>query len=311
MKKNLTELVFILDRSGSMAGLEKDTIGGFNAMIEKQKAEEGEAYISTVLFDNYSEVIHDRVALNAVPKLTEKEYYVRGCTALLDAVGGAIHHIGNVHKYAREEDRPEKTLFVITTDGMENASRHYTYDRLKAMIQRQKEKYGWEFIFLGANIDALQEAARFGISADRAANYNCDGQVVISGSVNAVNAACVRCKEAGARRALPLPVGGAFHSPLMEPAAAELAEGIENTLFKVPVCPVYQNVTAKATSDAEEIKANLLAQLTSPVRWTQSIRSMIQDGGDHFIELGPGKVLQGLIAKIAETDVTIEGYQEL
>ena len=176
MKKNLTELVFILDRSGSMAGLEKDTIGGFNAMIEKQKAEEGEAYISTVLFDNYSEVIHDRVALNDVPKLTEKEYYVRGCTALLDAVGGAIHHIGNVHKYAREEDRPEKTLFVITTDGMENASRRYSYEKVKEMTQRQKEKYGWEFLFLGANIDAAKEAARFGIDEDRAANYHADRQ---------------------------------------------------------------------------------------------------------------------------------------
>ena len=176
MKKNLTELVFILDRSGSMAGLEKDTIGGFNAMIEKQKAEAGEAYISTVLFDNYSEVIHDRVALNAVPKLTEKEYYVRGCTALLDAVGGAIHHIGNVHKYAREEDRPEKTLFVITTDGMENASRRYSYEKVREMTQRQKEKYGWEFLFLGANIDAAKEAARFGIDADRAADYHADTQ---------------------------------------------------------------------------------------------------------------------------------------
>ena len=144
-----------------------------------------------------------------------------------------------------------------------------------------------------------------------AANYNCDGQVVISGEREAVEAACVKMKEAGAKRALPLPVGGAFHSPLMESARAELAEGIEKAVFKTPVCPVYQNVTAKATSDPEEIKANLLAQLTSPVRWTQSIRSMIQDGGDHFIELGPGKVLQGLIAKIAETDVTIEGYQEL
>ena len=174
MKKNLTELVFILDRSGSMAGLEKDTVGGFNAMIEKQKAEDGEAYISTVLFDNYSEVIHDRVALTAVPKLTEKEYYVRGCTALLDAVGGAIHHIGNVHKYAREEDRPEKTLFVITTDGMENASHRYSYDKVKAMITRQKEKYGWEFLFLGANIDAAKEAARFGIDADYAADYHAD-----------------------------------------------------------------------------------------------------------------------------------------
>ena len=174
MKKNLTELVFILDRSGSMAGLEKDTIGGFNAMIEKQKAEAGEAYISTVLFDNYSEVIHDRLTLDVIPKLTEKEYYVRGCTALLDAVGGAIHHIGNVHKYAREEDRPQKTLFVITTDGMENASRRYSYEKVKDMIQRQKEKYGWEFLFLGANIDAAREAARFGIDEDHAADYHAD-----------------------------------------------------------------------------------------------------------------------------------------
>lgn len=174
MKKNLTEIVFILDRSGSMAGLEKDTIGGFNAMIEKQRKEAGEAVISTVLFDNYSEVIHDRLTLDQIPQLTEKEYFVRGCTALLDAVGGAIHHIGNVHKYAREEDRPEKTIFVITTDGMENASRNYNYDRVKAMIERQKGKYGWEFLFLGANIDAAREAARFGIGADRAANYHAD-----------------------------------------------------------------------------------------------------------------------------------------
>ena len=174
MKKNLTEIVFILDCSGSMAGLEGDTIGGFNAMIDKQRREDGEAYISTILFDNLSEVIHDRVSLRNIPKLTEKEYYVRGCTALLDAVGGAIHHIGNVHKYAREEDRPEKTLFVITTDGMENASRRYNYDQVKAMIQRQKEKFGWEFLFLGANIDAAREAARFGITADFAADYHAD-----------------------------------------------------------------------------------------------------------------------------------------
>ena len=187
MKKNLTELVFILDRSGSMAGLEDDTIGGFNSMLEKQKAEPGEAYVSTVLFDNRSEVIHDRLPLERVPALTRKEYFVRGCTALLDAVGGAIHHIGNIHKYAREEDRPERTLFIITTDGMENASRRYDYRRVKEMIERQKEKYGWEFLFLGANIDAAKEAARFGISAERAANYHADhkGTGLVYEAVNA------------------------------------------------------------------------------------------------------------------------------
>ena len=176
MKKNLTEIVFILDRSGSMAGLEGDTIGGFNAMIRKQKEEQGEAYVSTVLFDNYTEVIHDRVDIQKIRPMTRKDYYVRGCTALLDAVGKAIHHIGNVHKYAREEDRPEKTIFVITTDGMENASKEYTYERLKAKIEHQKQKYGWEFIFLGANIDAAKEAARFGIHEDCAADYHADGQ---------------------------------------------------------------------------------------------------------------------------------------
>ena len=170
MKKNLTELVFILDRSGSMAGLEADTIGGFNAMLEKQKAEPGEAIVSTVLFDNRSEVLHDRLPLDRVPAMTREDYWVRGCTALLDAVGGAIRHIGNVHKYAREEDRPERTLFIITTDGMENASRRYDYREVKAMIEQMREKCGWEFLFLGANIDAAREAARFGIRADRAAN---------------------------------------------------------------------------------------------------------------------------------------------
>lgn len=174
MRKNLTEIVFILDRSGSMSGLEADTIGGFNSMIEKQKKEKGEALISTVLFDNVSEVIHDRLPVQKVEPMTDKDYSVRGCTALLDAIGGAIHHIGNVHKYARIEDVPEHTLFVITTDGMENASRRYDSEKVKKMIERQKEKYGWEFLFLGANIDAAKEAARFGIGADCAVNYKCD-----------------------------------------------------------------------------------------------------------------------------------------
>lgn len=170
----MTELVFILDRSGSMSGLEQDTIGGFNSLIDKQRKESGDALVSTILFDNDSEVIHDRLQLELVPRMTEKDYYVRGCTALLDAVGGAIHHIGNIHKYARREDIPEKTLFIITTDGMENASRCYDYDRVRAMIQRQKERYGWEFIFLGANIDAAAEAKRFGSAPERTANYHSD-----------------------------------------------------------------------------------------------------------------------------------------
>ena len=174
MRKGLTEIVFILDRSGSMSGLEKDTIGGYNSLIEKQKKEEGEAYISTVLFDDKCEVLHDRKSLNQIQPLTEDDYYVRGCTALLDAIGGAIHHIGNVHKYAREDDRPEKTLFIITTDGMENSSRHYNYEKVKHMVERQKEKFGWEFLFLGANIDAAAEAERFGIRRDRAVNYHAD-----------------------------------------------------------------------------------------------------------------------------------------
>ena len=176
MKKNLTEIVFILDRSGSMAGLEADTIGGFNSMIEKQKATPGEAYVSTVLFDNHSEVIHDRVDIQKIRPMTREDYWVRGCTALLDAVGKAIHHIGNVHKYAREEDRPEKTIFIITTDGMENASRTYSARKVKQMIQRQKEQYGWEFLFLGANIDAVGTAANLGISEDRAVTFRCDSE---------------------------------------------------------------------------------------------------------------------------------------
>ena len=174
MNGNFTELVFILDRSGSMSGLEADTIGGFNAMIERQKAESGHALVSTVLFDDRSEVIHDRIDIRRVPPMTEKDYYVRGCTALLDAIGGAIHHIGNVHKYAREIDRPARTLFVITTDGMENTSRLYGLDCVRKMIQRQKTRFGWEFLFLGANIDAVQTAGRFGIDASHAANFHSD-----------------------------------------------------------------------------------------------------------------------------------------
>ena len=197
MKKNLTELVFILDRSGSMAGLEEDTIGGFNGMIEKQKKEPGQALVSTVLFDNESVVIHDRVDIQRIEPMTRQQYYVRGCTALLDAVGGAIHHIGNVHKYAREEDRPEKTLFVITTDGMENASRQYSYDRLKEMIERQKDKYGWEFVFLGANIDAAKEAARFGIRPEFAVDYHADhkGTAVIYEAVNEAVCSVRACRS--------------------------------------------------------------------------------------------------------------------
>lgn len=173
---NKTELVFILDRSGSMAGLEADTIGGFNSMIEKQKKEDGECLVSTVIFDNVSEVLHDRINLQNVPKMTEKDYTVRGCTALIDAIGGAIRHIGNIHKYARAEDVPANTMFIITTDGMENASHRYTSDKVKKMIERQKEKYGWEFLFIGANIDAVETAARYGISSDRAVNYHADSE---------------------------------------------------------------------------------------------------------------------------------------
>lgn len=176
MRKGLTEVVFILDRSGSMSGLESDTIGGFNSMINKQKKEEGEAFISTILFDDTAEVLYDRVDVKRIEPMNDSQYYVRGCTALLDAVGGAIHHIGNVHKYAREEDRPEKTLFIITTDGMENASRRYNYDQVKKMVERQKDKYGWEFLFLGANIDAVAVAGRFGIGKERAINYECDSE---------------------------------------------------------------------------------------------------------------------------------------
>ena len=176
MKNNTTELVFILDRSGSMTGLEKDTIGGFNSMLKKQKKQDGKCYVSTVLFDHETEVLHDRQPLEKVGEMTEEEYYTRGSTALLDALGGAIHHIGKIHKYARKEDVPEHTLFIITTDGMENASHRYTAETVRAMIEKQKAKYGWEFLFIGANIDAVSTAARYGISGDRAVNYNADSE---------------------------------------------------------------------------------------------------------------------------------------
>ena len=175
MNKDLTEIVFILDRSGSMAGLEDDTIGGFNAMVEKQKKEPGRALLSAVLFSDNSRVLYDRADIQKVEPMTERQYQVGGCTALLDAIGGAVHHIANVHKYAREEDRPGKTVFVITTDGMENASRAYTYDEVQRMVKHEQEKYGWEFLFLGANMDAISAARSFGIRADRAARYACDG----------------------------------------------------------------------------------------------------------------------------------------
>ena len=174
MKKNLTEIVFILDRSGSMHGLERDTIGGYNSMLEKQRKIEGEAYVTTVLFDDKVKTICDRMPIKDVKEMTDREYFTRGCTALLDAVGGTIRHIGNIHKYARDEDVPEKTLFIITTDGMENASREYSYDKVKKMIEQQKEKYGWEFLFLGANIDAAEMGARIGIERDFAVNYKSD-----------------------------------------------------------------------------------------------------------------------------------------
>ena len=171
MKNNISELVFVLDRSGSMSGLESDTIGGFNSMIEKQKKIDGKCYVTTVLFDSFYETIHDRVELGEIRPMTDRDYSVRGCTALLDALGSTIHHIAQIHKYARAEDVPEHVTFVIMTDGMENASRRYTSDEVKKMIEHEKEKYGWEFLFLAANIDAVETARRYGIDSNRAANY--------------------------------------------------------------------------------------------------------------------------------------------
>ena len=175
MKNNITELVFILDMSGSMAGLEKDTVGGFNAMIEKQKKQDGKCFVSTVLFDNVSEILHDRIELSSVPLMTDKEYSPRGSTALIDAIGGAVEHISTIHKYARPEDVPERTMFVITTDGMENASHKYSSHAVKKMIE-EKKALGWEFLFIGANIDAVETAEKFGIDSERAVNYHSDAK---------------------------------------------------------------------------------------------------------------------------------------
>jgi len=198
MKKGLTEIVFILDRSGSMAGLESDTIGGYNSMLKKQKKEEGDVILSTVLFDDRTEILHDRISVHKVEELTDEEYYVRGCTALLDAVGGAIDHIGHIHKELPEDERPEKTLFIITTDGMENASRKYDYAKVKKLVEKKKKKHHWEFIFMGANIDAVSVAGRFGVSKNRAVRYECDGAgTQINFDVMSEMVSCVRkCSSA-------------------------------------------------------------------------------------------------------------------
>ncbi len=201
MKNNVTELVFIIDRSGSMSGFEADTVGGFNSTVKKQKEKDGKVYVSTVFFDNESEVIHDRVDINSIETMKERDYRVGGCTALLDAIGGAIHHIGNIHKYARPEDVPEHTIFVITTDGMENASHRYSSADIKAKIKRQTEKYGWEFIFLAANIDAVETAESIGIRRERAANYRQtkDGidrsYFVMSEAITAVRECCAEALD--------------------------------------------------------------------------------------------------------------------
>ena len=186
MKNNITELVFILDRSGSMAGLESDTIGGFNSLVEKQRKEDGVCYVTTVLFDHEMQLLHDRVKLNDLKPMTDADYTVRGCTALLDAVGSTIRHIARIHRYARAEDVPAHTVFVITTDGMENASHKFSADQVREMIRHEQEKYGWEFLFLGANIDAVETARHYGIRADRAANYHADsaGTAVVFDTVS-------------------------------------------------------------------------------------------------------------------------------
>lgn len=193
MKTNRTELAFILDRSGSMCGLEADTIGGYNAMLEKQKKEAGEAIVTTVLFDDQYELLHDRIDLRGIAPITDREYYVRGSTALLDAIGKTIQKIANIQKRTAPEFRADRVLFVITTDGHENASREYSYSKVKALLERQKKQYGWEFLFLGANIDAIATAQRFGIEADRAVDYHADGEgTQLNYQVLSETVSCVR-----------------------------------------------------------------------------------------------------------------------
>ncbi len=203
MKKNLTELVFILDKSGSMAGLESDTIGGYNSMLRKQQDLEGDCVITTVLFDHTYELLHDRIDLRAVSPITEKEYCVGGCTALLDAIGKTVHKIAQAQKHTAEEYRAEKVLFVIITDGAENSSREYSASRVKEMIQHEKEKYGWEFIFLGANIDAVETAGRFGIAPDRAVDYVPDAEgTALNYKMMSETVASFRCSGAVPQAAL-------------------------------------------------------------------------------------------------------------
>lgn len=196
MKNNLTEIVFLLDRSGSMSGLETDTIGGYNSILEKQRKEEGEANVTTVLFDDKFEMLHKRVSIQDTPKITEKEYYVRGCTALLDAIGQSIQYMGNVQKYAKEEDRAGKVLFIITTDGYENSSKEFNHEKIKKMIEYQKKEYDWEFIFIGANIDAVKTAKQFGIDEDYAANYVADS-IGTELNYRAMNQAISSCRSEG------------------------------------------------------------------------------------------------------------------
>jgi len=193
MKSNFTELVFILDRSGSMGGLESDTIGGFNSMLKKQQAQPGDCRITTILFDDSYEVLHDRIDIKAIKKITAQEYFVRGSTALLDAVGKTIKKINKVQKNTTDEYRAEKVLFVITTDGMENSSREFTYEKIKSMIEKQKKKHKWEFIFLGANIDAIDVANRFGIARNRTQNFHNDSEgIKLNYDVLSQTVACFR-----------------------------------------------------------------------------------------------------------------------